>query len=448
MKKILLRILTLSTLLFCINTATLTIKAADNNTEQSSQASMTPQPSPSVVPSPSPTPSAPVTAAPQIPGTPTMFRIPSLETRPTRSGDYDYIVTDETNKLAILTGIYGLSEELIIPSAIDGYTIVQVGYAREDLPGRNVLIPTAMYLPNPAASPSPTPSYTQTREINVIPTLSSTVKKIVFPNTVKNIGYSAFSHLNSLTEVTFPASLNYISSAAFFMCSKIQNLNINSNVIIDDSAFAYCKIDNIVLNGSINNMQRDENYYGMEASAKKVTIKNNSSIVIQKIGARDFKIEQLIVEKGVDNVRISDGVQIQKTYIFDKNTQFSVWANDSSPSTYVIAEKGAAAIKTAKKAHWKYKTIDIPKVGKVKMTKKGKKYISKWNPVKITIKTYIYDTDSNKWGIIKQTQKPVYVIKSNGKTTNSKKCSFTSKKKAKPSVTINHLSLLKKQVSL
>ena len=44
-----------------------------------------------------------------------------------RSGDYGYEVTSETAKTAALRKVYSYTSEVVIPSTIDGYSIVQIG---------------------------------------------------------------------------------------------------------------------------------------------------------------------------------------------------------------------------------------------------------------------------------------------------------------------------------
>jgi len=68
----------------------------------------------------------------------------------------------------------------------------------------------------------------------------SSLKSIVLPNEIIDIGISAFENCNNLVEVNFPEKLQYIRRDAFKNCA-LKEINIFSNVkIIGDSAFENC----------------------------------------------------------------------------------------------------------------------------------------------------------------------------------------------------------------
>ena len=67
------------------------------------------------------------------------------------------------------------------------------------------------------------------------------VKKIVIPESVKNIGESAFQDCTSLTSIEIPLSVKNIEVWAFRDCTSLQNIKILNNVkSIRDGAFWNC----------------------------------------------------------------------------------------------------------------------------------------------------------------------------------------------------------------
>ena len=71
--------------------------------------------------------------------------------------------------------------------------------------------------------------------------LSTGAESVVIPDSVKTIGYGAFSGCTS-TKVTIPESVNSIGEAAFSDCVNLTSLTIPKNVSsIGDRAFYGCE---------------------------------------------------------------------------------------------------------------------------------------------------------------------------------------------------------------
>jgi len=75
---------------------------------------------------------------------------------------------------------------------------------------------------------------------------------IVIPNSVTDIGNSAFSNCSSLSNIVIPDSVTAIGNFAFWGCSSLSNIVIPDSVTaIGDYAFYYCSLSNIVIPDSV-----------------------------------------------------------------------------------------------------------------------------------------------------------------------------------------------------
>lgn len=64
---------------------------------------------------------------------------------------------------------------------------------------------------------------------------------ITFPNTLTNVGTSAFHYCGSLTNVSLPTALENIENYAFYHCDGLTNLQMGANLkAIGDRAFGGC----------------------------------------------------------------------------------------------------------------------------------------------------------------------------------------------------------------
>lgn len=70
--------------------------------------------------------------------------------------------------------------------------------------------------------------------------LSSNVSEIIFPDTIKIIGWGAFDHCDSLEKFNIPRDLEGIHSTAFACCSKLTSITIPGNVYLGTQSFFGC----------------------------------------------------------------------------------------------------------------------------------------------------------------------------------------------------------------
>ena len=109
-----------------------------------------------------------------------------------------------------ITDYTGIIADLVIPETLDGYTVVSIGKQAFDCGNPN-----------------------QPRN----PVLTS----IVFPDTVRTIGESAFSHNKLLRSVTLPRYLTEIADDAFSWCVGVAEFDLPSTLTrIGNYAFDHC----------------------------------------------------------------------------------------------------------------------------------------------------------------------------------------------------------------
>ncbi len=154
--------------------------------------------------------------------------------------EQQYTYTLEDGK-AIITGCNYITEKMVIPGIIDGYTVVAIGDS----------------------------AFVEEKKII----------KITIPDSVTSIGYSAFAHCVRLTEITISDSVTSIGAKAFFDCSQLNKIIIPDNAInIGKDAFretAYYYNDSNQVNGILyigNHLIKMRNNYSAELRIREGTV--------------------------------------------------------------------------------------------------------------------------------------------------------------------------------
>jgi hypothetical protein len=218
------------------------------------------------------------------------------------SGNYRYYLNDDGN--AVIDSYYGNENNLVIPSTLDGHTVVCIDsdtfYDCENI--ENIQIPDSVksigsdafygtgYYNNEdnwengvlyigkflIKATNMTGTYTIKNGTTVIADYAfyewyqdenyddeeynedyigrfSELEGVVIPSSVTYIGQSAFSSCDKLTNVTLSDGLKYIGYSAFGYCSALKSITIpNSVTTIDASAFCECtSLENVTLSNGI-----------------------------------------------------------------------------------------------------------------------------------------------------------------------------------------------------
>ena len=70
---------------------------------------------------------------------------------------------------------------------------------------------------------------------------NNTIKSIVLPESLTNIGSSSFAYCENLETVVFKGNLNQINNSAFRYCTSLEEITLPASVkVIAESAFSHC----------------------------------------------------------------------------------------------------------------------------------------------------------------------------------------------------------------
>ncbi|MDE6304671.1 MAG: leucine-rich repeat domain-containing protein [Paramuribaculum sp.] len=140
--------------------------------------------------------------------------------------------------------------------------------------------------------------------------ISST--SITIPESVTEIGSSAFADCKSLTEVVIPNSVTYIGSSAFFNCQSLKEITIpNSISTLTDGIFSNCSsLTSITIPTSVSRIF--DSAFAYCTSLKEITIpKSVFSIGTMAIGFCS-SLQSINVEENNPNYADIDGVLYNK----------------------------------------------------------------------------------------------------------------------------------------
>ncbi len=202
-------------------------------------------------------------------------------------GDYDYAVKAD-GTLAV-TGYHGKSDDVVIPSKIQGRTVTEIGEK-------------AFYQ-------------------------CDTITAVKIPEGVTKVGYCSFCQCESLAEVELPESLRIIYVCCFSNCTSLQTLHIPVGVEeIRDSAFCGCSGLRSISVPPVLKKISETAFEGC-SSIEEVRIsggrtffgRRTSEEILWRKGKDDFLIiNDILFKYGGDNriVEIPDGVKVIGSTLF------------------------------------------------------------------------------------------------------------------------------------
>ena len=149
---------------------------------------------------------------------------------------YGYTYRFVTRDTIEITSYSGYESEVVVPAAIDGYTVVGIqsfhateGYSDPNVVVRKVTLPdTVTYIADDAFYDSDDWSAKT----------HSALREIVLPQSLKTIGERAFYHNYYLEKITIPASVTEIGSGAFAACTNLSDITIQGeHTLLHGGAF-------------------------------------------------------------------------------------------------------------------------------------------------------------------------------------------------------------------
>ena len=180
----------------------------------------------------------------------------------------------------------------------------------------------------------------------------NTLKTIIIPNSVKNIGDRAFYGCSGLTEINIPNSVTNIGNSAFYDCSGLTEINIpNSVTSIGNHLFAGCsKLTEITIPGSITSIGTQSL---SDTGIKSVIIGDGMQEFDMSVFSEISSTISFTFGKDITNIKSSNILnQIQN--IICKNPIPPTLDNTFSSDNNILLEVPVNATQTyAKSEYWK-----------------------------------------------------------------------------------------------
>lgn len=126
------------------------------------------------------------------------------------------------------------------------------------------------------------------------------IEEVIFPKSLKTIGYATFANISSLKKITLPEGLETIGTAAFCRCYKLNNVYIPDSVTtIDVEAFSDCSsLTNVSLPSTL---EKIETWSFRSTGLKTINLPES----ITYIGVDAFsqaKLESITIPKNVNTI--------------------------------------------------------------------------------------------------------------------------------------------------
>jgi len=151
------------------------------------------------------------------------------------SGKYHYEIINSTQKTAALTKVEQPGTQVILPSSIDGYTIVQLGTMKEN--NYHFASASTLRLEGKAELFSAADA--------------EKVTEVTLPKALTHIGSNAFNGCESLQNITIPKKVKGIGSGAFMKCAALKKVTLKmSKATIGSEAFSTDVTDGYDANGN------------------------------------------------------------------------------------------------------------------------------------------------------------------------------------------------------
>lgn len=150
--------------------------------------------------------------------TPEPTAVPTLVSEDIESADGLYRYDLYSNDMAVLTRYYGEDVELVVPSKLDGHSVMGIG-EESFLNSSNWSVMTKIVIPEGVTTIGEAAFHR-----------CSSLVTVVLPSTLRTIEGEAFSYCSALQEIVIPEGVTTIGNAAFRRCTALKKINIPKSV--------------------------------------------------------------------------------------------------------------------------------------------------------------------------------------------------------------------------
>ena len=265
------------------------------------------------------------------------------------TGTYENLKYEITNNQVTITGYEGEITNITIPEKIEGYPVTKI----KDSAFSNCKTLKSIIIPNSIT------------EIGWWAFQWSGITEIVIPNSVNKIGESAFSYCENLSSVTLPSNLKEIPASLFANCKNLTKITIpNSVTEIGGGAFSDTGIIELVIPSSVTKIWYGA--FGNCANLTTITIPSSVTFLaddgngdylfyIDSEGITPFEERMtMYVEKG----------SYEESYAKKYNYMYKIIGNEENNETVTaiidIVDKDGKTQAGAGEDDTLYSMIDVP----------------------------------------------------------------------------------------
>ena len=201
---------------------------------------------------------------------------------------YYQVLSAQAKTCELIGASVNVTGKVTIPSTVNGHTVTSVGYQ-------------AFY------------DYNYNRGIT----------EVVLPNTLTNIGNSAFYYCKELKSINLPEGLTNIGNHAFYNCGKLENITLPSSLkIIGSWAFGYATINSIVIPKNVTSI--GSGCFGACDNLKSIAVENGNVIYDSRNNCNAIveKATKKLVS-GCQSSTIPNGVERIGNSAFNSHTQLT-----------------------------------------------------------------------------------------------------------------------------
>lgn len=202
------------------------------------------------------------------------------------SGDYTYIVNEDGT--ASIVRYSGTDENLVIPSTLDEYTVTGIGFS--SFASKNTI--TSVIVPDSVIDIGETAFYN-----------CDNLTSVTFLSTnIRSMGNRIFSNCDNLTSVILPGNLQSIPHQMFYYCEKLESITIPESVTkIEYEAFAGClNLSSLILPQNISSI--GESAFSHCANLESVVIPNGVTVISNNTFLGCTDLTSISIPQSVKNI--------------------------------------------------------------------------------------------------------------------------------------------------